>query len=197
MQNYDAAATLKNRESALRSRLQEMETQWKEQMTRCPVEIDEQAICEVVASMTGIPVTRISGQRTTPAQRDGRSPRIGRHRTGRGRFPRNAGHPPQPGRAEGRQPSDRRIHVRRADRRRQDPCCQTTGQIPVRQRGSDDPHRHERIFREAQRKPPDRFASGLRRLRRRRTTNRKSTAPPLLRTAVRRDRKKRTATYST
>ena len=60
MQNYDAAATLKNRESALRSRLQEMETQWKEQMTRCPVEIDEQAICEVVASMTGIPVTRIS-----------------------------------------------------------------------------------------------------------------------------------------
>lgn len=132
MQNYDAAATLKNRESALRSRLQEMETQWKEQMTRCPVEIDEQAICEVVASMTGIPVTRISDseqRRLKEMDAHLASVVIGQDEAV-SRVTR--AHPPQPGRAEGRQPSDRRIHVRRADRRRQDPCCQTTGQIPVR-----------------------------------------------------------------
>ena len=61
MQNYEAAATLRNRESALRVRMDEVETQWKEQMAQSPVLIDEPAICEVVASMTGIPVTRISG----------------------------------------------------------------------------------------------------------------------------------------
>ncbi len=60
MQNYEMAATLRNRESALRVRMDEVEAQWREQMTQSPVVIDEQAVCEVVASMTGIPVTRIS-----------------------------------------------------------------------------------------------------------------------------------------
>jgi len=61
MQNYEMAATLRNRESALRVRMDEVEAQWKEQMAQSPVVIDEQAVCEVVASMTGIPVARISG----------------------------------------------------------------------------------------------------------------------------------------
>lgn len=64
-QNYEEAAALRNREEALRSRLTEMETQWKLHVTQHPVEIDEQAIYEVIASMTGIPMTRLSNDELT------------------------------------------------------------------------------------------------------------------------------------
>ncbi len=46
------------------------------------------------------------------------------------------------------------------DRRRQDRAVQVAGRIPVRQRRRDDPHRHERIHGEAQRRPPDRRPPG-------------------------------------
>ena len=61
MQNYELAATLRNREGALRLRLQEVEKQWRENMARSPIEVGETAIREVIASMTGIPLSRISG----------------------------------------------------------------------------------------------------------------------------------------
>lgn len=65
MQNYEVAAAMRNREEALRSRVGEIEEQWKERIAQSPVEIGEQAIREVVASMTGIPVVRISeGEQT-------------------------------------------------------------------------------------------------------------------------------------
>lgn len=54
MQNYELAATLRNREGALRLRLQEVEKQWRENMARSPIEVGETAIREVIASMTGI-----------------------------------------------------------------------------------------------------------------------------------------------
>ena len=39
MQHYEVAAALRNRESALRSRLEELETQWRNQLAETPVEI--------------------------------------------------------------------------------------------------------------------------------------------------------------
>ena len=41
MQNYELAATLRNREGALRLRLQEVEKQWRENMARSPIEVGE------------------------------------------------------------------------------------------------------------------------------------------------------------
>ena len=65
MQHYEVAAALRNRESALRSRLEELETQWRNQLAETPVEIDEEAIRKVIASMTGIPVTRLAEDEQT------------------------------------------------------------------------------------------------------------------------------------
>ena len=65
MQHYEVAAALRNRESALRSRLEELEAQWRNQLAETPVEIDEEAIRKVIASMTGIPVTRLAEDEQT------------------------------------------------------------------------------------------------------------------------------------
>src|SRR4029079_2135111 len=47
----------------------------------------------------------------------------------------------------------------------QDRTVQGARGLPVRQRGRDDSHRHERVHGEALREPPDRRAARLRRLR--------------------------------
>jgi ATP-dependent Clp protease ATP-binding subunit ClpB len=62
------------------------------------------------------------------------------------------------------------------------PSCRRRWRLPVRYRGIDDPHRHERIHGEAFGRPPDRRAAGLCGLRRRRLPDR-SGAPQ----AVQRD----------
>jgi ATP-dependent Clp protease ATP-binding subunit ClpC len=48
---------------------------------------------------------------------------------------------------------DRRVPVRRPDRRRQDAAGQGAGRVHVRRRGRADPDRHERVHGEAQRQP--------------------------------------------
>ena len=60
--------------------------------------------------------------------------------------------------------------------------------MALRRTARADPHRHERIQREAQRRPADRLAPGLCRLRRGRTAHRGGTPPALCRDPVRRDR---------
>lgn len=65
MQHYEVAATLRNRETALRNRLEELEAQWKNRLAESPTEIDEEAIRRVIASMTGIPVARLAEDEQT------------------------------------------------------------------------------------------------------------------------------------
>ena len=60
------------------------------------------------------------------------------------------------------------------------------GRVPVRRRAGDGPHRHERVLREAQRGPPGRGASRIRRLRPGRAAHRGGAPPALLGGAVRR-----------
>lgn len=73
------------------------------------------------------------------------------------------------------------------DRRGQDGAGKSTGRIPVRRRGHDDPHRHERIHGEALCEPSGRSASGIRGLRRGWPAYRGRAPQALQRGAFRRD----------
>ena len=58
------------------------------------------------------------------------------------------------------QPADRLVPVPRSDWRGQDRAGQGPRGVPLRQRGGDGPHRHERVRRAAQRRPADRRSPG-------------------------------------
>ena len=88
----------------------------------------------------------------------------------------------------GPEPAARQLPVPRPHRRRQDRADQGARRVPVRRRQRDGPHRHERVHGEARGQPPDRRASGLRRLRRRRRADRGGPPPALPGGAVRRGR---------
>ena len=77
------------------------------------------------------------------------------------------------------------VPLPRTDRRRQDRAGQGPGGVPVRRRAGDDPHRHERVRREALGRAPGRRAARLRRLRGGRSAHRGGAAAALLRGAAR------------
>ena len=81
--------------------------------------------------------------------------------------------------------------------RRQDRAGQGPGRVPVRQRDGHGPPRHERVRRAAQRRPPDRRPSGLRRLRGRGPAHRGDPPPALLASSCSTRSRRPTATSST
>ena len=134
-------------------------------------------IAEVVEAWTGIPAGRLLEGETEKLLR--MEEELGRRLIGqqprrRGRVRRGA---PLPGRHLRPRPPDRLVPVPRADGRRQDRAGQVAGRLPVRRRARDGPDRHERVRREAQRGPPGRCPSRLRRLRGGRPADRGGPAP--------------------
>ena len=129
-----------------------------------------------------------AGRRARQAPSHGRADRQTRRRPGRsgeGGIDRRA---PRARRLAGPEPSDRFVHVPGADRRRQDRTDQGARRIPVRRRVSASARRHVGIHGEAFGCAPDRRASGLCRLRRRRRAHRSGAAAALSGDPVRRDR---------
>ena len=118
--------------------------------------------------------------RGAPPRARGRSGRCGPRRRQRGA--------PQPGRTLRPQPADRVVHVPRADGRRQDRAGACARAVPVRRRPRHGPHRHGRVHGEVLGVPPDRRASGLRRIRRGRPADRGGAAPAVLGRVAGRDR---------
>ena len=116
-------AALRRRSPSSRQRLQEQEAaltalQGTGSMLKEEVTADD--IAEIVASWTGIPVTRLlEGEQAKLDPDGGAPPRPGR-RPGRGDRGRVRRGPPRPRRAQGPAPADRLVPVPRPDRRRQD-----------------------------------------------------------------------------
>ncbi len=156
------------------------------QLLRTMVGAEE--IAEVVSRATGIPVSQADAGRARQAAADGSQAARTRGRPGRGHRRGGRCHPPQPRRPVRPEPADRLLPVPRPHRRRQDRAVQGAGRLPVRQRGTHDPRRHERVHGKALGQPPDRRAAGLRRLRRGRRADRGGAAQALLRAAARRGR---------
>jgi len=57
--DYEAAASLRDEAEQLRSKKDELQKEWREQMNEITSEVDENIIAEVVSSMTGVPLTRL------------------------------------------------------------------------------------------------------------------------------------------
>jgi ATP-dependent Clp protease ATP-binding subunit ClpC len=61
-QQYEQAASLRDREVKLAEKLEGMQEGWKEEKEEDKPEVNSEDICEVVAMWTGIPVTRIASE---------------------------------------------------------------------------------------------------------------------------------------
>ena len=144
-------------------------------------EVGPDDVADVVSSWTGIPAGRLL---------EGETAKLLRMEEELG----HAGHRPDAGRAGGLGrgaarprgrvrpgPADRLVPVPRPDRRGQDRAGQGAGRVLVRRRAGDDPHRHERVQREALGRPADGRAARLRRLRRGRPAHRGGPPPAVLR----------------
>ncbi len=57
--DYEAAASLRDEAEQLRSKKDDLQKEWREQMNEITSEVDENIIAEVVSSMTGVPLTRL------------------------------------------------------------------------------------------------------------------------------------------
>ena len=180
-QDFEKAAALRDQADKLKKKKQLITHEWREKSRETDGVVDEEVIAEVVSKMTGIPLTRMSTEDSHAADEDGGGAAQARGQPGRGDQVDLEGRPPQPQRAEGPEAAHRLLHLRRADRRRQDPAGQGPGRVHVRRRGRPGPDRHERVHGEAQRQPAHRGPAGLRRLRGRRPVDREDPPPPLRR----------------
>ena len=137
----------------------------KPKLLRTTVGAEE--IAEVVSRATGIPVAKMmEGERQKLLHmKDALEERVvGQDEAvARGRDDSE-----KPCRAFGSEPSLRQLPLPRPDGRRQDRAHEGARAVPLRHGGCARAHRHERVHGKAQRRPPDRRASGIRGLRGRR-----------------------------
>lgn len=63
-QEYEKAARLRDDEKKLREKLQALHTEWETNKEEHQVPVDEEAVAQVVASQTGIPVTQLTEEET-------------------------------------------------------------------------------------------------------------------------------------
>ena len=158
-QDFERAASLRDQADKLKKRKETITREWRERSKEIDGTVDEEVVAEVVSKMTGIPLTRLETEETA---------RLLHMETGhpeegdladRGDQADQRGRAPQPGGAERPQAADRQLHLRRADRRRQNAARQGPGRIHVRRRRRADPDRHVRVHGEAQRLAVDRCAA--------------------------------------
>ncbi len=63
-QEYEKAAKLRDNEKKLREKLQSIRTEWETNKEEHQVPVDEEAVAQVVAAQTGIPVTQLTEEET-------------------------------------------------------------------------------------------------------------------------------------
>src|SRR5690606_29692177 len=63
-QEYEKAARLRDEEKKLREKLQSIRTEWETHKEEHQVPVDEEAVAQVVATQTGIPVTQLTEEET-------------------------------------------------------------------------------------------------------------------------------------
>ena len=64
-QNFELAASFRDKQTELEKTLKEEQEKWQKGDTEDKVEINEEAIADVVSMMTGVPVQRIAGGRAS------------------------------------------------------------------------------------------------------------------------------------
>ena len=152
-------------------------------------EVDEEDIAKIVSKWTGIPVSRmLEGEvKKLVTMEDRLRERV----VGQDAALSVVGecHSPFPRRPQRSQTADRFIHLPRTDRRGQNRNRPRARRVPLRRRAGHGPHRHERVHGKTCRGSPHRCASGLRGLRRGRSTDGGHSEKALRSHPLRRNRK--------
>ena len=187
-QEFEKAASLRDKERKLTQKKRELEEQWRNQEPSEQPQIGEDEIADIVSMWTGIPVFKLTEAESQKLDPHGGGAAQARHRPGRGDRRRLQGDPPRARRDQGPEAADRLVHLPRPVGRRQDRARPHARRVPVRRRGGDDPDRHVRVHGEARRLAARRLASGLHRLRRGRPAHRVRAPQAVLGRALRRDR---------
>ena len=188
-QDFEKAAHLRDQADKLKKKKENITREWREKSKEIDGVVDEEVIARgrqqddrraAEAASTSDETARLLKMedelhKTVISQHEA----IMRHRQGGAQ---------EPGRPEGPEAADRQLHLRRADRRRQDAAGQAAGHVHVRRRERPGADRHVGVHGEAQRQPADRRSAGLHRLRRGRPAHREDPPPAVQRRAARRDR---------
>ena len=180
-QDFEKAAALRDQADKLKKKKQMITHEWREKSRATDGVVDEDVIAEVVSKITGIPLVRMSTEdsmrlmamegelheRVVSQDEAIKSISKAVHTGAAAGLRRIPSGPPAASYSPG------------PTRRGQDAARQGAGRVHVRRRGRADPDRHERVHGEAQRQPPHRRASGLRRLRGRRPVDGEDPPPAL------------------
>ena len=187
-QEFEKAASLREKEKALRGREEELKREWEKNKNRQTQVVGEQDIEYIVSRWTGIPLSRLEEKESAKLARmeealHGRV--VGQDDAIRAvsRAIRRS----RAGLKDAKRPVGSFIFLG-PDRRRQDRARAGPGRVPVRRRERADPRRHVRVHGEVLGLAPPGRASRLRRVRGGRLPHREGAAPPVLGRAVRRDR---------
>ena len=112
-QDFEKAASLRDKEKTLLGEKAEREKQWKAGDMDVVAEVDDEQIAEVLANWTGIPVFKLTEEETiASAPHGGRAPQAD-HRPGRGHQERQPGDPAHACGSQGPAPSGWLLHLRR------------------------------------------------------------------------------------
>ena len=164
-QNFERAASLRDQERDLQNQIRLKQEEWEKGAADPPSGHRRGGHRLHRVPLDRHPGHPAPGGRDRPADADGgRDPRVGGG-PGRGHQGRVPGHPALARRAQGSEPPHRLVHLLRPHRGRQDRAGALAGQVPVRRRVGPDPGGHVGVHGEVLGVPPDRRASGLRRLR--------------------------------
>jgi len=157
-QEFEKAASLREKEKVLRHREEEMKREWRRTRARAP---SRWARWTSSSSSPAGPASRCPSWRrrnrpSSPAWKTRCTGGSSARTTPWLRCPR---HPPVAGRPQGRQAARRVVRVPRSHRRGQDRAGARARRVPLRRRERADPHRHVRVHGEvlgvpAARRPP-------------------------------------------
>ena len=188
-QDFEGAAQMRDKEKHAKEKLETVLHDWRTKREEKQIVVDEEDILHVVAKWTGVPLKRMGQDemaRLLTVETEMEKVVIGQREA---RFRDLQGVAPFARGFERPEAADWNFSFARPDRRWKNFARENDGRADVRRREIAHPSGHERIHGEIQRLAAHRFAAGLRRLRRRRTTDRKSPAQSVFRRAVRRNRK--------
>ncbi len=141
-QEFEKAASLREKEKALRGREEELKREWEKNKNRQTQVVGEQDIEYIVSRWTGIPLSRLEEKESAKLARMEES----LHSAGRGPGRRDPGgvpgDPALAGRPQGREAAGGLVHLPGADRRGEDRAGPGAGGVPLRRRERADPGRH-------------------------------------------------------
>ena len=187
-QDFEKAAALRDQEKKLLAEKVEREREWKAGDLDVVAEVDEKLIGEVLALMTGIPVSDLTEDdiaRLLRMEEELHKRVIGQEQAIKALS--KSIRRTRAGLKDPKRPSGSFIFAGPV-RRRQDRAQQDPRRVPVRRRGRPHRARHERVLRAAHRLAAVRLAARVRRLRGGRPAHREGAPQAVLRRPVRRGR---------